>query len=64
MHKTHVMLSGTQWSFAKTAKKAKHLGEAAIDINMKQYFVYILTNHENKTLYIGVTDNITRLLAV
>lgn len=27
---------------------------------MKQYFVYIMTNHTNSTLYIGVTDNILR----
>ena len=27
---------------------------------MKQYFVYILTNHSNSTLYVGVTNDIVR----
>ena len=27
---------------------------------MKQYYVYILTNHSNSTLYIGVTNDIVR----
>lgn len=26
----------------------------------KEYFVYILTNYTNTTLYIGVTDNLKR----
>ena len=26
----------------------------------KTYFVYILTNKNNKTLYVGVTNNLTR----
>lgn len=29
---------------------------------MKQYFVYILTNFSNTTLYIGVTNNLERRL--
>ena len=27
---------------------------------MKDYYVYILTNHTNRTLYVGVTNNLTR----
>jgi putative endonuclease len=30
---------------------------------MKEYFVYILTNKNNKTLYIGVTNNLERRMA-
>ena len=29
---------------------------------MKQYFVYILTNWNNKVMYIGVTNNLQRRL--
>ncbi len=29
---------------------------------MKEYYVYILTNKNNSTLYIGVTNNIVRRL--
>jgi len=31
-----------------------------IEINMKQYFVYILASGKNGTLYIGVTGNLER----
>ena len=27
---------------------------------MKEYYVYILTNHSNSSLYIGVTNNLAR----
>lgn len=27
---------------------------------MKEYYVYILTNHTNSVLYVGVTDDISR----
>ena len=27
---------------------------------MKQYYVYILASHENGTLYVGVTNNLSR----
>jgi putative endonuclease len=30
---------------------------------MKIYWVYILTNRSNKTLYVGMTNNLTRRLA-
>ena len=29
-------------------------------MNSKKYYVYILTNYKNKTLYIGVTKNLQR----
>ena len=27
---------------------------------MKRYFIYIMTNHTNTTLYVGVTNNLVR----
>jgi putative endonuclease len=31
-----------------------------LELQMSQYFVYILTNKSNKVLYIGVTNNLER----
>jgi putative endonuclease len=31
-----------------------------LELQMNQYFVYILTNKSNKVLYIGVTNNLER----
>jgi len=30
---------------------------------MKSYFVYILTNHSNKVMYVGITSDIERRIA-
>jgi putative endonuclease len=37
-----------------------NLFQGLINVSMKQYFVYIITNTSNKVLYIGVTNNLDR----
>lgn len=48
---------GVLWTKAGGTQNDKRMGS---EVTMRQYYIYIMTNKRNGTLYVGVTNNLTR----